>query len=183
MTSIYSPLIAADHEWVNSCNGSDVHVFAEFDGQPRIDNWHAIKVKRVRADTRHGFKYSDFPWLGGDVLVMRRPAVEALKDMLEAHGEILPLATEDAVELFAFNCPMIDALDEALSSIIRFPVSNRIMFVQKPVFIQSVIEKVDLFRPRYRASPTYVSERFVDRVKSAGLKGLDFTEVWTSSSS
>jgi hypothetical protein len=85
--------------------------------------------------------------------------VEALQDMLEAHGEILPLASEDAVELFAFNCRMMDALDETLSSIIRFPASNRIMFVQKPIFIQSMIEKVDLFRPRYRASPTYVSER------------------------
>jgi hypothetical protein len=48
-------------------------------------------------DDRHACKPSDFPWLGGHALILRTTAVEALRDLLEANGE-LPLATADGVE-------------------------------------------------------------------------------------
>ncbi len=43
-----------------------------------------------------------------------------------------------------------------------------------------VISGVDIFKiPSLRVSPTYVSERFVERVKAAGLRGLVFNKVWS----
>jgi hypothetical protein len=109
---------------------------------------------------------------------MRKAATDALGDILLRNGEVLPLETDDDIELFILNVQVIDALDEAKSTIWRFPSSNRIMRITKTVFIPSVVRDVDMFRLPHRASATYVSERFVERVHSAGLCGLTFNEVW-----
>jgi hypothetical protein len=110
---------------------------------------------------------------------MRRRSVDALQDMLLANGEVLPLSTDDGVELFVLNARVIDALDEANSSLMRFPGTNRIMRIKKIAFVPSLIKDVDLFRLPHRASSTYVSERFVERVKATGLRGLVFNKVWS----
>lgn len=73
----------------------------------------------------------------------------------------------------------IDALDEANSSAMRFPGTDRIMRINKVAFVASKIEDVDLFRLPHRASSTYVSERFAARVTASGLRGLVFNKVWS----
>ncbi|TKD12806.1 imm11 family protein [Polyangium fumosum] len=176
---IYEPLVATNYEWVNTIHSEDTEVFLQFDGTPRAATWKPIRVRRVRADKRQGFKPSDFPWLGSDALVMRRTAVDALRDILEANGEVLPLSTDDGVELYVLNARVIDALDEANSTLRRIPGTDRIMWIKKPAFFASAIEGIDLFRLPHRGSSTYVSERFVERVKAAGLRGLDFNVVWS----
>jgi hypothetical protein len=110
---------------------------------------------------------------------MRRRAVVALRDLLEAHGELLPLATMDGVALFALNARVIDALDEAASTVLRFPSTGSIMRLKKVAFFPAAVEGVHIFRLPFRASPTFVSEHFVDRVRAAGLRGIEFEEVWT----
>ena len=176
---IFEPLVAEGFEWVNACDDRDYEVFLSFDGEPRASAWKPIKVRRVRADERHAFEPSDFPWLGSHALVMRRTAVEALLEILEAHGEILPLATDDGVALFVFNARVVDALDEARSSLVRFPGTHRIMRIEKVAFVEAAVRDLDIFRLPNRAGPTYVSERFVDRVEAAGLRGLQFEKVWS----
>ena len=176
---VYEPLITNGYEWVNCCDDADYEVFLAWDGSQQGQRWNAVKVRRVRADERQEFKPSDFPWLGSHALVMRRRAVDALRNILVAHGEVLPLATED-VELYVFNARAIDALDEERSTIIRFPETNRIMRLKKVTFVEAAISDAEIFRLPHRASPTYVSQRFVDRVKDAGLVGLQFKNVWSS---
>jgi hypothetical protein len=90
-----------------------------------------------------------------------------------------PLATDDGVELSVLNARILDALDEANSSLMKFPGTNRIMRIKKIAFVASKVEGIDLFRLPHRASSTYVSERFVERVKAAGLRGLAFNKVWS----
>lgn len=51
------------------------------------------------------------------------------------------------------------------------------MLIERVAFVQSAIEGLDLFRLPHRSTPTYVSERFVERVKSAGLRGLIFNKT------
>ena len=177
---IYQPHGGEGYEFLNCQNSDDYEVFHQLDGSPRADQWKPVEVLRVRADGGRKFNPSDFPWLFSDVLVMRRRAVDALRDILDAHGEILPLATDDDVELFAFNSLTVDALDEARSTVERFPDSNEIMWIKKIAFIETAIHGLDIFRLPGRASATYVSERFVDRVNAAGLVGLDFETVWAS---
>jgi hypothetical protein len=176
---IYEPLVAEGYEWVNAVQDGDYEVFLPFDGQPLASTWKPIAVRRVRADERQDFNPSDFPWLGSHALIMRRYAVDALRDILDANGEVLPLSTDDGVELSVLNARILDALDEANSSLMKFPGTNRIMRIKKIAFVASKVEGIDLFRLPHRASSTYVSERFVERVKAAGLRGLAFNKVWS----
>jgi len=178
---IYEPLVSEGYEWVNCCDGADYEVFLALDGSPQTERWQPIKVRRVRGDDRWDFKPSDFPWLGAHALVMRKRAVNALCDVLEAHGEVLPLVTEDGVELSVFNARVIDALDEERSNIMRFPGTNRIMRMVNVAFVEPALRGVDIFRLPHRAGSTYVSQYFVDRVNDSGLVGLDFKKVWSSS--
>ena len=77
-------------------------------------------------------------------------------------------------------CTRVDALDQAQSSVIKVPGTDRIMYITEVAFIEEAIRDIDIFRLPHRASPTYVSQRFVDRVKAAGLVGLEFKMVWSS---
>jgi hypothetical protein len=172
----YKPSVGKDYEWINTEDADDYEVFIGFDGSPRAAGWRPVRVRRVRMDERSGFEPSDFPWLGGHVLIMRARSVLALRPLLEKHGEVLPLATDDQVRLFALNVTtVIDALDEQKSTILRFPGSGRIMEVSRPVFRENLLQGVDIFRlPGLRPSPIYVGRRFVDMVEAAGLEGLEF---------
>lgn len=175
---IYKPIIKDDYAWINTYKDEDYEVFASFDGKPVKDTWEPVRVRRVRADETHGFEPSDFPWLGSDALVMRRKAFDSLRDIFLNNGEVLPLATDDDVELFVFNATVVDALDEAHSTIVHFPNSNAIMRVKQYEFLQPKVAKVDVFRLPFHGSPTFVSSHFVDRYDDAGLVGLDFDLVW-----
>ena len=177
--AIYAPQGAEDFECVNTVDDQDYEVFLQFDGKSRASTWRPIAVRRVRADERQACNPSDFPWLGSHALIMRRSAVDALRDILDSSVEVLPLSTDDGVELFVLNARVIDALDEANSSLMKFPGTSRIMRTKKVAFVASAIKGVDLFRLPHRASSTYVSERFVERVKAAGLRGLVFNKVWS----
>lgn len=176
---IYEPQVAEGYEWVNAVEPNDYEIFLQFDGTPRASVWRPVPVRRTRADERHPFKQSDFPWLAGCALVMRRSAVDALRDMLDANGQLLPLSTDDGVELFALNARTIDAMDKAASSVIKYPGTDRIMRIKSIAFEASRIDGIDLFRLPHRASATYVSSRFVERVQEAGLRGLSFEKVWS----
>lgn len=177
--NFFEPLVREGYEWVNCVDQADYEVFAGFDGSLIADRWKPISVRRVRPDERRDVKPSDFPWLGTNALVMRQSAVDALRDILDANGEVLPLATDDGVQLSVLNARIVDALDEANSSLMKFPGTNRIMRIKKVAFIASKVVDVDLFRLPHRASSTYVGERFVERVKTAGLSGLVFNRVWS----
>jgi hypothetical protein len=97
-----------------------------------------------------------------------------LADVLRNNAEILPLSTDDGVELFVLNVRVIDALDDVRSSIMRFP-DGRIMRVSKASFVgERIPDGVNLFRLPHRISSTYVSERFVDAYTNAGLRGFVF---------
>jgi len=176
--AFFEPLAAEGYEWVNAIQERDYGVFLQFDGKPRAATWKPVAVRRVRADEHQASNPSDFPWLGSHALVMRPSAVVALRDILDKSGEVLPLATDDGVELFVLNACVIDALDESKSKLTRFPGTNRVMRIKDVAFVASAIEGVDLFRLPHRASSTYVSGRFAERVKAAGLRGLVFNKVW-----
>jgi hypothetical protein len=113
-------------------------------------------------------------------LIMRAGAVDALSDMLEAGGEILPLATDDGVELWALNVTrVIDALDEEHSILRRFP-DGRIMFIAAPAFHEPLVRDVDFFKLPLHSSEIFFGECFIERVRAARLTGLKFNPVWSA---
>jgi hypothetical protein len=178
--NIFEPVVGKGYEWVNTCNDDDYEVFWSLDGQSRAADWKPIRVTRVRADERKDFKQSDFPWLGSHALVLSKPAVEALADIMAANGELLPLIDAGGMELFVFNARVVDALDEKRSRLVRFPGTQQIMRVDRHSLVPEVVAPLDIFRLPHKASPTYVSERFIERVRSAELRGLVFNRVWTN---
>ena len=181
MQKIYEAVVAETYEWVAPTNDAHWKLFRNFDGSTRAKDWQPIHVERIlRDDEGKMYQRSDFPWLMDSPLVMRAMAVEALRDILQRHGEILPLSTDDGVELYAFNVhAAVDALDEARSDVWRFP-NGRIGDIKKPAFFEAQIRDLEIFRLPIRGSSTYVTDTFVNRVHEAGLVGLDFPLVWSS---
>ncbi len=178
--TIYKTEMAGGYVWVVCKDPRDWDVFLALDGSPQGESWKRPMVKLGPADAQAEGRRAHFPWLGSQALVMRNEAIVALREILEANGELLPLQTNNGSVLFAFNARKIDALDEEASDLERFPSSGRIMEIRRHAFTESAIGDLDIFRLPSRGSATYVNERFVRRVKEAGLEGLNFEQVWSS---
>jgi hypothetical protein len=155
-------------------------MFDELNEKPASKDWKPIRVRRVRPSRREGFRPSDSPYRISSVLIFRRSAVDALRDMLDAHGELLPLEDEDGVELWLFHPRSIDALDQEKTQGSRL-ANGRIELPRIHVFIPEKVKGVDIFKlVAARAGDIYLSERFLQRWKQAKLKGLDFYLIWDS---
>ena len=149
-------------------------------GECRGASWTPVPVRLVHEDEGRRLLPCDSPWLGAHALILRQSAVEAIGETLVEHGELLPLDCSE-VRLVAFNpTSVVDALDEEASSLLRFS-SGRIMKINRYVFRRAVIERIPIFKiPNLRVSPTFLSEEVVELWTGAGLKGLEFKEVWAT---
>jgi hypothetical protein len=162
------PLLESDFERIN----------VEINGVSLRSSWKPIKVRIIQEDEGRALVASDSPWLGQHALIFRPRVIEAMGSLLREHGELLPLACNEA-ELTMYNATrVLNALNEQESSVHRF-ANGRIMMIQRYVFLPEKIHKVDIFKlSSLRVSPTFVTRRFVDLWKSAKLKGLEFKQVW-----
>lgn len=177
---VYDYSGSTGYEILNTVDLEDSEIFAKLNGTPRTETWVPPRVCRDRPSRREGFRPSDSPYRTSHVLVFRRSAVDALGDMLEAHGELLPVADNEGVELYAYNPRALEALDQEKTDGSR-DESGRISLANCHVFIPSVVAGIDIFRQaRQRYAPIYLSERFLQRWKQAKLKGLDFYLIWDS---
>jgi hypothetical protein len=169
------------YEMLTWVDGETHEAFDCLNGKPVGNKWRPIRVKRVRATRREGCKPSDAPFVFiPGVMVFRRSAVDALRDILDTYGELLPLEDEEGVELFAYNPRAIEALDQAQCRGWRDD-KGALEVVDYHVFNPSVVEGIDIFRQVVkRVGDIYLGERFVQRWKQAKLKGLDFILAWDS---
>jgi len=153
-------------------------ISSEINGQPRKNSWEPPTMHLITEDEGQDLVESDSPWLGSDALIFRPVAVAAMSDLLVRHGELLPLECKGA-DLMIFNVTtVLDALDEEASTVMRFS-TGRIMMIRNYAFLPRVIGDADIFKiPNLRASPTFVSARFVDTWTANDLRGLEFMKVW-----
>ncbi len=176
--NIYRSTHATGYEIVNSKTIKDLRVL-DFDGSSVKEGWVPPHVYRVRPTKRSGNKPADLPFHVNS-LIMRRSALDALRDIVDAYGEVLPLQTDDDVELFILNIRVvIDALDVERSEIETFPNTD-IVAVQEHVFIESALQGMEMFRVPLVPHNIYFTDRFVERVKKLKLKGTDFIKLWSS---
>jgi hypothetical protein len=181
MTIIYEPGVTERGEWCNTCTTEDFNRFrVELDGTPRRATWKPVCVKMIRRTLRHKFQQVDAPWYGSDLLIFRRSVLEKMGAILEANGELLPLKCADA-ELWVYNpTNVLAALDKEATVGDRFD-DGCFAQITKYVFFPDVVAGVDVFKLKNeRASSTYLSDRFVEMWKAAGLTGLRFDKVWSS---
>ena len=181
MTEVFVPLSAQGFEFCYPEREEDFEVLNTLiDGTPRLATWRSPPMRLVREDEGKPLASSDSPWLGSHALIFRRHALGELEPLLLANGELLPLACSEP-DLVIFNVTrVLDALDEQASALVRFS-SGRIMQITRHAFRPDVVSGVDIFKiANLRMSSTYVSGRFVEKVKAAGLRGLVFNKVWPS---
>ena len=120
----------------------------------------------------------DTPGLDTDIPVFNPKAVEALADLLEGNGELLPISI-GSERYFLFNVTQIlDALDEPHCEVVRFD-SGRIMDIIRYSFVEAKLAGAFVFRIPQDVGRVFVTEPFVERVKSAGLVGFKLPLVWS----
>jgi|SRR6516225_8659309 hypothetical protein len=163
------------------CHPQDENDFGSIvtliDGRERKLTWSPIRMRIIKEDERGHLRESDSPWLGQWALMFRPKAVNALRSLLDANGELLPLAIANA-ELQIYNpTHVVDALDEERSKLTRS--DGEILTVYTYIFKPEVIRNLPIFKiSNLKVSPTFVDQSFVSLWKASGLKGLDFTQVW-----
>ena len=178
---IYWYILTTGYEMAMTVDGEAHDALDRVNGKPKGKKWKPVRVRRIRATKRAGCKPSDAPFMFmTGMLVLRRSAVDALRDILDAHGELLPLEDEGGVELYLYNPRALEALDHERSQGPR-DKHGRVYAPDNHVFIPSVVEGVDIFRLREEKSGAiFLGERFLQRWKQAKLKGLDFKLAWDS---
>ncbi len=121
----------------------------------------------------------DFPGLSSHIPVFNRKAVNALADMLEGNGELLPI-TCDGEDYFLFNVTrVVDTLNEENSQVKRFS-SGRIMYIVRYSFFPNRLVGLKVFKiPQAVLMDVLVTDDFVERVKATKLKGFECRLVWT----
>ena len=177
---LYTYLPSNGYEMLDFYDGDDSKTLGNLNGEPQAQTWRPLRVRRVRMTARAAFRPSDSPYHAIGTIVFRRTAVDALRDILDAHGELLPVKDDGGVELFVYNPRTLDALDHERTKGGR-DENGRITTANNHVFVLSVVEGVDAFRQaRERYAWIFLSDRFIQRWKQAKLKGLDFTLAWDS---
>ncbi len=178
---IYQPRVVEGFQWVLPINDDDFEIFLGFDGSSRASTWTPARVQLLSADEERTLEKSDFPWLGRHALILSSRAIGAVEGLLRNDGELLPLACDEAA-LWVFNpTTVVDALDQDRSELVRFNSSGRIMTVTKYVFQAELVGDAVAFKvPEFLRASTFVTERFVDAMKLAGLRGVEFELLWES---
>ena len=164
-------LVDEDRDW---------EIMYRFDGTPLAGTWQPIAVKPDDEEVKK-LPASDCPCLFGAVPVLSSRAVAVLSPILEASGELLPLACDEG-QYFIFNVlRMADALDEPASQVIRFPNSEKILEIESFVFKAAQVTGVDIFKvPQQPLGRVFVSDRVVEKVRAARLAGFIFEWLWAS---
>ncbi len=178
---VFSIEVAEGYELIQPIDEDQGALLDELiDGTPRGSEWAPAPPMRLisKGEHRRPLQRSDAPWLGRNILVLRPEAAEVLKPLLTQCGELLPLSCEQA-RLFAFNTfHVVDALNEDASTVDRLD-DGRIWWIDKYVFHGAAIQGLKAFKlTSLQPSPLFVGEEFVKRWHAAGLKGLDFKQVW-----
>lgn len=145
-------------------------------GSAVADSW-VPPIGDVRRIARLGV--GDFPyWL--DPLFSAR-ARDGLADLLDPHGEWLPVVTTSGGEYFVYNVlTVIDCLDRARSRLARTP-SGYVYGARRLEFDPDAIGDCCCFRVPEGITPSfYMTDPVVERIDALGLRGLAPIEIWDS---
>ncbi|MGX7828887.1 imm11 family protein [Actinokineospora sp. 24-640] len=182
IVTVYEPRVQPGYEWVAPELDTDHEVFWSLDGTPLGATWRRLPVVRFASEGRDGGSVeADLPWLGTHVLVLRPRAVDVLGPVLVEHGELLPLACQDA-DLWLFNVlTVVDALDEERSDLVRFDEGN-VMEVRSCAFVADRVVGLPVFKvPQLLRWSLYFGQDFARLITRSGLTGLGLAQVWSDS--
>lgn len=149
-----------------------------FDGRLLAPSWQPVEVYRTATDEKSEAKVADSPYFLSETIVLNKTSLNVLSDVISQDCEVLPLHCQDGTEYFVLNITKFpDALDEDRSTIVYIPGTQRVMFVERYVFVKSRILGLNIFRTSHRSGAVVVSEDFRTRYINNNLTGLVFKEV------
>jgi len=112
-------------------------------------------------------------------LAFSQRAVDLLRDLLEPHGELLPVRHKLGTYYF-YNCTRVLScvdLTKSKTKVLKFPGGKRGLITDSDhlVFIDELLdEDLAIFTARTSPMESFCTQRFVDRVAAAGLQGFIF---------
>ncbi|MEN6448887.1 MAG: hypothetical protein ABFC96_00210 [Thermoguttaceae bacterium] len=133
--------------------------------------WKPLEViGRVR-------KCNDYPCSGSPPIFSQR-AVDALRDLLEPNGELLPLVSKLG-NYYAYNITtLVDALDRNRSQIEWLKDQVIAGTIERYEFIPERLEGLSVFRIIESWTDVYITEAFAARVRECHLDGFNMIPVW-----
>lgn len=154
---------------------ADTDMLYRFNGQP-IQGWSAPAVAYLPEDVEERLPIADFMDLA-TIPAFRSASTEPIRDVLEAHGELLPLESSDG-DFLAYNVTtVVNALLEAESKLTRFS-DGRLLRLDEPVFSSDAIGQAVIFKIPQKSFPEiFVTDEFVKRVAKAELTGFRFVPL------
>jgi hypothetical protein len=193
----YQQLIVNDWKMSNKLEEYESR-FGWFENrQPIGEAWFPVQVE----ESKHTYSHipGDYPLVNGfpnDCITpfFSQQAAAALADLLEGNGELLPLVC-DFGQYYAFNITReVEALDEGRSEFKLLseidpdllsisPDASDILCISRYQFSSEMVAELNIFKlpKRYHAEMPLVTDRFVERVRDANLKGFAFNLLWSSS--
>jgi hypothetical protein len=183
-TNIYKIRHGEGFEWLLPANEGEFELLI-FDGKPRANSWKPVAMRRLNFIDGQFRQPCDFPCgSGGSYLIMSEVAKEKIGAHLNRYGEFLPLRCDEG-NFWAFHVThFVDALDENASNVLRSPDDpNVVLMIHKHVFQPAKLTEDWMFKlPQSRGrGPIYVTDPFVDLIRTSGLTGLEFKRVWPHS--
>lgn len=122
--------------------------------------------------------WNDYPAVSLNVPAFSIRAVQSLQELLEPHGELLPLVT-DVGEYYAYNVlTVVDVLDEEKSFIHWSSTRSYASRIYRFECRNDMLEGQSIFRLPQQMSNYFVTEVFAERVRKHHLQGFDLAKVW-----
>jgi hypothetical protein len=164
-----------------------------FKGKSICDAWIPIRI--VIDEETKIFPVGDCPFVHGFYVepVFSERAVEALRDLLQSNGELLPLLCDEGTYHVFNTTTVVDALDEQRSEFKPLQELDPDLFWKAPPdemgitrheFFSDKVADLSIFRipfgSNYAENYPLVTDRFVQRVAASGLKGFEFQLLWSS---
>lgn len=135
--------------------------------------WKTPKVKgRVR-------KFNDFPCIDLTIPAFSERSVAALGEFLTSAGELLPLNSDSGTYYAFHNRTVVESLVISTSEIIWFSTPpKRVLDIERFEFDPDTIKEHSVFTIPEMPTKLFVTQRFIERIEEAQLRGFDCPKLW-----
>jgi hypothetical protein len=122
--------------------------------------------------------FNDYPCINLSHPAFSQRAVDLLGDVLKKDGELLPVRHELGIYYF-FNCTRLANVVDLSKSATNAGLADigNLVFIDETLIAERLTDS-EVFRERSLPSIVLCTQRFVDRVNSAGLQGFIFIPLW-----
>jgi hypothetical protein len=158
--------------------------FNRFNGVRHLPNgWQPISLIRKPIDDEE----PEYRVLGdlsvidayGTILNLSQHALDKLLPHIASYGEVLPVLFDEAPFAIFNVTNVVDSLDESASEIKYFK-DGGVMRIVNFVFKPELVKNEWIFKiPQRSGAHNFVTDRFVQVVRDADLRGFGFTKVWS----